>query len=287
MTHQHHPSDETLAQFAEGKLIGARQQEMLRHLDTCADCREITVANFKLLESEASPQQEHLASQPDKNRSWLWRLVPLCAALVLAVLLWPSPSQESLFATGVTQAHEAIDHLASSGSQALSQFKLSLELSPGTSAVVNRGASQPVSSAQKNALDTFERISPEHASFLQAGLHRISLMLAAGEYASAIETASALREFFPQDKQLLSLQALATYMFAQQLKRPQDTKAALQSFANLQKTYPNDPDLAYNLGSLYWAEQQFDQAARLWHHYLSFHPDDHYAARIRSLLSSE
>lgn len=280
------PGDEVLAQFAEGSLPAPDRRGVILHLDHCPDCREITAANLKLLDARSLSPANAPSKRPKPFRPWLGALLPLAAALAIALILQPWGKGASSYELGLAKTQASLDAWAAKGSPALQQYRLSLVPSPNAISNPTRGSDQGLVENQAEAMALLEKVDPSDASFRQAGLHRISLKLAAGEYAGALELVEFYQKTFPQDLDLGLLANLSQYLLALDLQRENDANLALEGMLTLRRRFPEDAVLAYNLGSMLWTEKRFQEAEAVWQTYLQQFPDDAYAERIRKLTES-
>lgn len=86
-----HPTDETLAAFADATLSDAERQEVMKHLAECADCLEAVMWTTEMKAVE-EPVAGNVVSAPF---GWK-RIVPLAAAASLVIVLGLPQTRERL-----------------------------------------------------------------------------------------------------------------------------------------------------------------------------------------------
>lgn len=93
-----HPTDETLAAFADGRLDTAARNEVIRHMADCADCRDVVLLATEMAE-EAAPRR---AAAAVVSFPRVLPLVAIAAAIVIVVAV-PSIRERVLGSSSMSE----------------------------------------------------------------------------------------------------------------------------------------------------------------------------------------
>lgn len=80
------PSDETLAAFIDGHLTGDARQQVLEHVSTCSECRDVFQTAHEIAE-----ESDHQGNVVPVRRSWLIPAATLAAAAAIAAVVYLGP----------------------------------------------------------------------------------------------------------------------------------------------------------------------------------------------------
>ncbi len=81
------PADETLAAFIDGHLTGDARQQVLEHVSTCSECRDVFQTAHEIAE-----EADHEGKVVPIWRSWLIPAATLAAAAAIAAAVFLGPA---------------------------------------------------------------------------------------------------------------------------------------------------------------------------------------------------
>lgn len=269
------PSDELLAQFVEGTLVGPDLAQVLNHIDSCEPCFDLAAMAMEVSDAELQPLT-HPTLSKKKWRRWhalaATAIIPAAAVLLILFnpLLFFDRDGALLRATQSTQI--AFVDLAQKGVEPeLFLLDLNIDiLEVRRNFDAKRGTSEPSNeSANANlAIVELEKFLKKAPSEVQAYEQLIALHLFSKNYASAVDVSRRLLNISNSPK-TQAYWNLSNFYY----NRGQDSQW-LDTMAQLYKDHPNNRFVVFNYARMLGSSNSDPQIqAQVWNHYHHLDPD--------------
>lgn len=260
-----HPTDQTLAAFADQTLSAAERQEVVKHMAECADCREAVMWT-----TEMKAVEEPAAGNVVRGR-FPWKMIASLAAAAAIAVIFVIPQTRERIGFGpmrdVTKFAKTLDERPSYG-------RLSFDVEHKPAKQVLRGDTRPgdpitLIKADDAKADADEK--PTVANLRAAG----TMLMLANKRAEAVHYLQLAREATDSPSAALLSDLTAAYL------ANGDYREALQT-AELAWSMEKTPITAWNRALALENVRTNDAAAKAaWNEYLVMDGDSRWAQEVR------
>lgn len=268
-----HPSDETLALFIDGGLSAASRADVLEHVASCAECRDVVLTTREVRAAE--PSLAPVVRGRFESIRWLPAAAVMAAAAALVILFLSPVRERFLPPRGVEKLVRATDPLE--------YRRVDARLTGGFAykplAPVYRGAPVADSASQRllQAAGEIQNAAPRDAESLHAlGLSHLLL----GRPDGAVKSLTVALGRVGNDDDLRN--EILTDLAAAHISRGTDLPTALE-LAEKAWNASRSPESAWNRAVAAELLGRNDVALRAWDDYLRIDPESKWTeeAKIR------
>jgi CHAT domain-containing protein len=276
----HHPEDQIMAAFVEGKLAPAETAVIAEHLRGCSDCRTV-VAETARFESE-----EPASSSTHAVRPWLLAVAALVAAVAITapILRWnatrstSSDHSDTRDTSLIAQLIAVAPHDHRVVAARLSGFRWARLQAPSRGDATPDPADLKVAGAVGEVLEkTADQHQPEarHAT-------GVAFLLISRRNDSIAALEQAARN--SSDAHVWNDLAAARYAVAVEDERPSQLPEALADADHALRLDPTLPEALFNRALIIERLGITEQARKAWHRYLQVDPGSAWAVEARAHL---